>query len=77
MPDKNKNQPNRVENDNPDNEKNKPVKTPGEAGTGKEEDDSTDLSSGGLANSRTGQGRTSLSNTKTFITGTDGDGQNI
>ncbi len=60
-----------------DEREKKVANIPGETQADTSSSSSNNMTSGGLTNSRTSRDRTRTSNPKTFITGTDTDGQSV
>ena len=64
-------------NEETDEREKKVANIPGDTQADTSSSSSNNMTSGGLTNSRTSRDRTRTSNPKTFITGTDTDGQNV
>ena len=64
-------------NDETDKREKKVANIPGDTQADTSSSSSNNMTSGGLTNSRTSRDRTRTSDPKTFITGTDTDGQNV
>ena len=65
------------DDDNIDDKEKKIANIPGDTQADTSSRSSNNMTSGGLTNSRTSRERTRTSNPKTFITGTDEDGQSV
>ena len=64
-------------NEETDEREKKVANIPGDTQADTSSSSSNNMTSGGLTNSRTSRDRTRTSDPKTFITGTDTDGQNV
>ena len=64
-------------NEETDEREKKVANIPGDKQADTSSSSSNNMTSGGLTNSRTSRDRTRTSDPKTFITGTDTDGQNV
>ena len=64
-------------NEETDEREKKVANIPGDTQADTSSSSSNNMTSGGLTNSRTSRDRTRTSNPKTFITGTDTDGQSV
>ena len=64
-------------NEETDEREKKVANIPGDTQADTSSSSSNNMTSGGLTNSRTSRDRTRTSDSKTFITGTDTDGQNV
>ena len=64
-------------NEETDEREKKVANIPGDTQADTSSSSSYNMTSGGLTNSRTSRDRTRTSDPKTFITGTDTDGQNV